>query len=63
MPCTSTAQRLEALESLDKVLKSQETDYMVVGHTPQLQGANSAFGGKIWRMDVGMSDGIFGTAP
>lgn len=63
MPCTSTAQRLEALEGLDKVLKSEETEYMVIGHTPQRQGANNAFGGKIWRMDVGMSNGIYGTDP
>lgn len=28
---------------------------MVVGHTPQAEGINAACGGKVWRVDTGMS--------
>eukprot|EP00976_Prorocentrum_cordatum_P107994 1194750-Prorocentrum_minimum.AAC.5 len=31
---------------------------LVVGHTPQLDGCNATCGGKVWRVDVGMSAGV-----
>jgi hypothetical protein len=31
---------------------------LVVGHTPQISGANCECDGKVWRMDVGMSYGV-----
>jgi hypothetical protein len=33
---------------------------LVVGHTPQQQGANSGCGGAVWRIDVGASKGVLG---
>ena len=36
---------------------------LVVGHTPQMQGANCECDGKIWRVDVGMSFGVLGANP
>ncbi|GMH33894.1 hypothetical protein BSKO_01728 [Bryopsis sp. KO-2023] len=31
---------------------------LVVGHTPQINGCNCECGGQIWRVDVGMSQGV-----
>ena len=42
-------------EELSKVLASLSAKRMVVGHTVQKQGINSACGGKVWRIDVGLS--------
>ena len=36
---------------------------LVVGHTPQLGGANCECNGQIWRIDVGMSFGVLGAEP
>lgn len=36
---------------------------MVVGHTPQMAGANYECDGRIWRIDAGMSSGVLGAAP
>ena len=36
---------------------------LVVGHTPQLGGANCECDGRIWRIDVGMSFGVLGADP
>lgn len=33
---------------------------LVVGHTPQRGGCNSACDGAVWRVDVGLSRGVFG---
>jgi hypothetical protein len=35
---------------------------MVVGHTPQSSGINAACGGRVWRIDVGMSRAYGGPA-
>ena len=43
---------------LSKVLKELDANQMVVGHTPQERGCNSACDGKVWRIDVGMSSGV-----
>ncbi len=46
----------ESLALLEEVLTSVECDRMVVGHTPQKRGINSAGGGRIWRYDsIGFS--------
>ncbi|GMI04534.1 hypothetical protein TrLO_g15477 [Triparma laevis f. longispina] len=39
-----------------------EAARMVVGHTPQSR-INSACGGKVWRIDVGMSEGVMNNMP
>ena len=37
---------------------------MVVGHTPQMQGVNNQnLGGKLWKVDVGMSSGVLDALP
>jgi hypothetical protein len=51
----------EALEELDTVLGALDAKRMVVGHTPQLKGINSAVtehGREVWRCDTGMSSGM-----
>lgn len=40
---------------LAKVLDATGTRRMVVGHTVQKGGANAACGGRVWRIDVGLS--------
>jgi hypothetical protein len=40
---------------LSRVLGALSAQRMVVGHTVQQQGINSACDGKVWRIDVGMS--------
>ncbi|CAI5485588.1 unnamed protein product [Closterium sp. Naga37s-1] len=36
---------------------------LVVGHTPQVGGANGECGGRVWRIDVGMSSGMLNAPP
>ena len=36
---------------------------LVIGHTPQRAGCNCECDGVVWRVDVGLSRGIFGAAP
>jgi hypothetical protein len=36
---------------------------MVVGHTPQADGANEVCRGGVWRIDVGMSRGVLKGTP
>ena len=40
---------------LTRVLRALSAERMVVGHTVQQQGINSACDGKVWRIDVGLS--------
>jgi len=40
---------------LEQTLSALSAARMVVGHTPQKQGINSACRGKVWRIDSGMS--------
>ena len=42
-------------EMLDKALRQLRAVRMVVGHTPQKEGINSACDEHVWRIDVGMS--------
>lgn len=48
--------------TLADTLKMVRAKRMIVGHTPQLQGINSACGGKVWRIDTGMS-AVYGGVP
>jgi hypothetical protein len=36
---------------------------LVVGHTPQKDGCNCECDGTVWRIDVGLSRGVFGAGP
>jgi hypothetical protein len=56
LPFQSVCERLSA------VLSSLHVKRMVVGHTVQKNGINSACGGKVWRIDVGLSK-FYGGAP
>jgi hypothetical protein len=47
-----------ACNALKQALDSIGAKRLVVGHTPQLGGANCECGGKVWRIDVGMSYGV-----
>ena len=42
-------------DRLSKALAALDAERMVVGHTPQRQGINSACDGKVWRIDTGLS--------
>jgi hypothetical protein len=44
-----------ACAELGRVLSALSAQRMVVGHTVQKQGINSACAGKVWRIDVGLS--------
>eukprot|EP00752_Nemacystus_decipiens_P007590 g6782.t1 len=50
----------EAEADLQQVLEATGTVRMVVGHTPQEAGINSALGGRLWRTDTGMTAMIGG---
>lgn len=52
----------EAGIMLDEVLRRVNASRIVIGHTPQ-SCINAALNGKAWRIDVGMSRGMNGTAP
>lgn len=39
----------------NQVLEATGTVRMIVGHTPQEAGINSALGGRLWRTDTGMT--------
>jgi hypothetical protein len=45
----------EACAQLKQVLSELGADRMVVGHTPQARGINSACGDRVWRIDTGLS--------
>ena len=49
-------------EKLDHVLKKWNGRVMVIGHTPQEEGITSACNNKVWRVDVGLSAAILGSA-
>ena len=52
--CTLLGETLDMIEGVNR---------LVVGHTPQLGGANCECDGRIWRIDVGMSFGVLGADP
>lgn len=47
---------------LSRVLHALSAQRMIVGHTVQQQGINSACDGKVWRIDVGLSR-FYGAKP
>jgi len=51
-----------ACDELNRVLARLNAKRLVVGHTVQQRGINSACGGKVWRIDVGLSR-HYGGAP
>ncbi|KAL3625758.1 Glycosylated integral ER membrane protein [Castilleja foliolosa] len=48
---------------LGETLEAVGAKAMVVGHTPQATGVNCEFNCSIWRIDVGMSRGVFDSRP
>jgi hypothetical protein len=56
---TPTADRCA---ELSRVLHALSAQRMIVGHTVQQQGINSACDGKVWRIDVGLSR-FYGAKP
>lgn len=50
----------QACRTLADTLRYVKAKRMIVGHTPQAQGINSACGGKVWRIDTGMSSAYGG---
>ena len=50
--------RMHMKMQLDATLDQIGAKAMVVGHTPQMSGLNAECGGRIWRVDVGMSSGV-----
>ena len=59
----SPAERHGACRQLRTALDAAGCDRLVVGHTPQLGGANCECGGAVWRLDVGMSSGVLNARP
>lgn len=51
-------ERFHACSSLRQALSRVKAKRLVVGHTPQLCGANCECEGEVWRIDVGMSSGV-----
>ncbi|KAI8465678.1 MAG: protein ser/thr phosphatase [Monoraphidium minutum] len=50
--------RFHAQTLVAQALQQVGAKRLVVGHTPQMRGANSECEGKVWRIDVGMSSGV-----
>lgn len=46
---------LDAEDELKRVLELTGTKRLIIGHTVQRMGINSAAGGRVWRIDTGMS--------
>lgn len=56
----SLQDRLRACLLLEDTLKRVGCKRLVVGHTPQTRGINGECGGKVWRVDTGLSRGVLG---
>ncbi|NNU16514.1 protein-tyrosine-phosphatase [Parvularcula sp. ZS-1/3] len=52
---------LESEAEVDRILAAYGAERIVVGHTPQLEGIRSFYGGKVIAADTGMSDHYGGT--
>lgn len=50
--------RYRACNALSQALTAVGAKRLVVGHTPQMGGANCECDGMVWRIDVGMSYGV-----
>lgn len=51
-------EKYTACNACGQALDAINAKRLVVGHTPQLSGANCECNGKVWRIDVGMSSGV-----
>lgn len=51
-----TSPSIEACRELEQVLEALAVKRMVVGHTVQRMGVNAACDGRVYRVDVGLSD-------
>ena len=60
---TSPVDRIHAIKLLDQCLSTLDCKRLVVGHTPQMAGANSECDGRVWRLDVGMSRNMLDARP
>lgn len=54
----SEYERHHVCAQLEITLAALNCRAMVVGHTPQMGGCNCECGGRVWRVDVGMSSGV-----
>jgi hypothetical protein len=52
------ADRARAQKLAQRALDAVGAKRLVVGHTPQMRGANVELGGLVWRIDAGMSGGV-----
>lgn len=59
----SPVDRIHANNLLDATLSAIGCKRLVVGHTPQIGGANAECDGKVWRLDVGMSRNMLDATP
>jgi hypothetical protein len=59
----SPVSKLKAQRLLDDALDEIQCRRLVVGHTPQTQGANADCGGRVWRLDVGLSRNMLDAKP
>lgn len=59
----SDYERMHMKSQLNATLEALGARAMVVGHTPQMAGANFECDGRVWRIDAGMSSGVLGAAP
>lgn len=55
--------RYYACSLIKSVLRKLKVKRLVVGHTPQMSGCNCECNGQIWRVDVGMSEGVLNAEP
>jgi len=51
-------EKFHACNALQQALAKIGAQRLVVGHTPQIGGANCECEGKVWRIDIGMSYGV-----
>ncbi|KAJ7542822.1 hypothetical protein O6H91_09G013400 [Diphasiastrum complanatum] len=56
-------EQIKACAVLVAALDAAGANGLVVGHTPQIAGANCECRGRIWRIDVGMSSGVLKADP
>eukprot|EP00887_Chlorella_sp_A99_P007487 scaffold2.g7487.t1 len=55
--------RVQMNMQLNGTLSALGASVMVVGHTPQMGGLNAECGGRVWRVDAGMSSGVLDAEP
>jgi len=58
----SPYEKFHTCNTLAQTLAKVNAKRLVVGHTPQLEGANCECDQQIWRVDVGMSGGVLDAA-